>query len=332
MFMEKKKPEISIIVPIYNVETYLARCLDSVLGQSFGDFEIILMNDGSTDGSEKICKDYAARDARIHLVSQKNQGLSMARNNSLPLAQGKYIVFLDSDDSIHPQLLEAAHALAEKEAADMVCFQYKRCSLDGESDRRGQTLSPDRLAYRVFTGDEVCFYGLHRKSRNIHYNVWSKLYRKELIEGLSFIPHIRYEDVPFTYAVLARHPKTVLLDEELYYYTLSPNSLYRASGEAQHIRDYWTGVKSIYDIYKEKGREKELAFLKKDFIPNILRQELAHCHRADSSQKPAMFREFARELSDLRSKDLILEWHWMNIVFLTYFRLMYTWYCRIKRG
>ncbi len=332
MNMQKKKPEISIIIPVYNVETYVARCLDSVLSQSFGDFEIILMNDGSTDGSEKICEDYAAKDARIHFVSQRNQGLSLARNHALSLAQGRYIAFLDSDDSIHPQLLEVTHGLAEKEAADMVCFQYKRCAPDGESDRHGRSLSADQIAYQVFSGDEVCYYGLHRKHKNIHYNVWSKLYRKELIEGLSFIPDIRYEDVPFTYAVLARHPKTVLLDEELYYYTLSPNSLYRASGEAQHIRDYWTGVKRVYDIYKEKGREREMASLKQDFIPNILRQELAHCHRADSSEKPAMFREFAAELADLRSKGLVLQWHWMNIVFLTYFRLMYTWYCVIKRG
>lgn len=328
----QKKPKISIIIPVYNVEKYVARCLDSVLGQSFGDFEIILMNDGSTDCSEKICKEYATQDARIHLVSQKNQGLSMARNNSLPLAKGKYITFLDSDDSIHPQLLEVTHALAEKEEADMVSFQYKRCSPDGESDRSGRVLSVKEMAYQVFSEDEICFYGLHRKHKNIHYNVWSKLYRKELIDGLQFIPQIRYEDVPFTYAVLARHPKTVLINEELYYYTLSPNSLYRASGEAQHISDYWTGVKSIYDIYKEKGREKELAFLKKDFIPNILRQELAHCHRASGRQKPDMFREFARELADLRKKGLVLEWQWMNIVFLMYFRLMYTWHCKFKRG
>ncbi len=330
--MQNKKPEISIIVPVYNVETYLPRCLDSILQQSFDDFEIILMNDGSTDGSEKICEEYAAKDDRIRLVSQRNQGLSMARNNSLPLTQGKYIAFLDSDDSIHPQLFELTHALAEKEAADMVCFQYKNCTPDEESDRNGRCLSANQVPYKVFTGDEVCFYGLHRRRKKICYNVWSKLYRKKLVDGLQFIPKIRYEDVPFTYAVLARHPKTVLLDEELYYYTVTPNSLSRTLGDAQQIRDYWTGVNRIYDIYKGLGREKELAFLKQDFIPNILRQQLARCHRAESSQKLAMFREFEEERSDLRRKGLVLEYDPMNIVFLTYFRLMYTLYCRIKSG
>ncbi len=120
--LQKNKPEISIIIPVYNVEKYLARCLDSVLRQSFNDFEVILLNDGSSDGSEAICREYAARDGRIRFFSQSNQGLSMARNNAMQQVRGRYIYFLDSDDSIHAQLLQLAYTLAEREQADMVCF------------------------------------------------------------------------------------------------------------------------------------------------------------------------------------------------------------------
>ncbi len=330
--LQKNKPEISIIIPVYNVEKYLARCLDSVLRQSFNDFEVILLNDGSSDGSEAICREYAARDGRIRFFSQSNQGLSMARNNAMQQVRGRYIYFLDSDDSIHAQLLQLAYTLAEREQADMVCFHYKKCREGDAAARDDAPLVLEQLAYKVLAGSEVCFWGLHRRRQNIHYSVCSKLHKRELLAGLQFIPQIRYEDVPFAYAVLARHPKTVLLQAELYYYTLSPNSLYRSAGDVQHILDYAVGVNYIYNIYKERGREREMAFLKQDFIPNILRQQLARCHRALGSKKPAMFRAFAAELADLRSKDLVLWHNWMNVVFLTYFGLMYAWYCRIKRG
>ncbi len=330
--LPKNKPEISIIIPVYNVEKYLARCLDSVLRQSFNDFEVILLNDGSSDGSEAICREYAARDGRIRFFSQSNQGLSMARNNAMQQVRGRYIYFLDSDDSIHAQLLQLAYTLAEREQADMVCFHYKKCREGDAAARDDAPLALEQLAYKVLAGSEVCFWGLHRRRQSIHYSVCSKLHKRELLAGLQFIPQIRYEDVPFAYAVLARHPKTVLLQAELYYYTLSPNSLYRSAGDVQHILDYAVGVNYIYNIYKERGREREMVFLKQDFIPNILRQQLARCHRALGSKKPAMFRAFAAELADLRSKDLVLWHNWMNVVFLTYFGLMYAWYCRIKRG
>ena len=118
-------PEISIIIPCYKVEKYLPRCLDSVLSQTFSDFEAICVNDGSPDSCGEILADYAAKDSRIKILTQQNQGLSMARNNGLKLARGNFIYFLDSDDFIHPQLLEITHALALQHQADMVSFAYK---------------------------------------------------------------------------------------------------------------------------------------------------------------------------------------------------------------
>lgn len=103
---------------------YLPRCLDSVLSQTFSDFEAICVNDGSPDSCGEILADYAAKDSRIKILTQQNQGLSMARNNGLKLARGNFIYFLDSDDFIHPQLLEITHALALQHQADMVSFAY----------------------------------------------------------------------------------------------------------------------------------------------------------------------------------------------------------------
>lgn len=330
--LQEKEAEISIIIPVYNVEKYLTRCLDSVLEQSFGDFEVILLNDGSTDGSGEICREYAAKDGRIKLFNQTNQGLSMARNNAMKQAQGRYIWFLDSDDCIHPQLLQLLHQLAEKEQADMVCFEYEECR-DGQPAPESRPLALEQLDYKVFAGDEVLFHGLGKRPYVIYFNVWTKFYRRELLEGISFIPKIRFEDVPFVYEVLSRHPKTAVMEAKLYYYTLSPGSVSRASGSVQHIYDYQTGIKHIYDIYKQKGRERELEFLKQEFIPEILRHQMSYCKQAQGSVRAAMLRALAAELADLRSKDLLLLHKRRNLSFLLrQFGWRYLLYCWLKRG
>ena len=119
-------PAISIIVPIYNVEKYLRRCLDSVLNQTFSDWEAICVNDGSPDNSDKILAEYASRDKRFKIVNKTNGGLSDARNAGFPHATGKYIMYLDSDDFIHPQTMEIAYKMAVRDNSDMVSFSYDR--------------------------------------------------------------------------------------------------------------------------------------------------------------------------------------------------------------
>ena len=125
---------ISVIIPVYNVEDYLAECIDSVLGQSYTDYEIILVDDGATDSSGRMCDEYARKDSRIRVIHQENGGLSAARNTGLRAAWGKYIYFLDSDDYIAPSALEHLAALAEKEQADVVFFDgytfFDECEAD----------------------------------------------------------------------------------------------------------------------------------------------------------------------------------------------------------
>lgn len=105
---------VSVIIPIYNVEKYLPECLDSLLAQTYPHWQAICVNDGSKDNSLQILQQYAAKDKRFSIINQENQGLSMARNNGLKQAKGEYVYFLDSDDCLHPQCLEAAYSCAEK--------------------------------------------------------------------------------------------------------------------------------------------------------------------------------------------------------------------------
>ena len=114
--------KISVVIPVYNVEKYLQECVNSVLRQTYTDFEVILVDDGSTDSGGRICDDYAQKDPRVRVIHQANGGLSVARNTGLRAAQGKYVYFLDSDDYIEDHTLEALIFLAEKESADIVFF------------------------------------------------------------------------------------------------------------------------------------------------------------------------------------------------------------------
>ena len=118
-------PKISVIVPVYNVEKYLLECVDSILAQTFTDFELILINDGSQDNSGAICDEYADKDSRIAVIHQENQGQAAARNNAIVIAKGEWITFVDSDDLIHPQMLEILFNAVDETTQISACDLYK---------------------------------------------------------------------------------------------------------------------------------------------------------------------------------------------------------------
>ena len=293
-------PKVSIIIPCYKVEKYLTRCLDSVCAQTFKDWEAICVDDGSPDNCGAILDEYAEKDNRIKVIHQENQGLSVARNNGKKLAQGNYIYFLDSDDSIHPQLMDIAYGLAQKHNADLVNFEYYN---EDKEKFVTKQINADKIKFKIT--ENPLFLVKRKEKYKIHFNVWTKLYKKELLDGIDFIPKIHFEDFPHTYAVLSRKPRTVVISEKLYYYTQNDASISRSTGNPQQIKDYYTGILSVYEIYKAPEFKKELAFLKHDFIPGILKHQLGRCNRADENNKPLMFKEFTKELVDLNNKGLI---------------------------
>ena len=140
-------PELSIIVPVYKVEKYLPRCIDSILAQTFGDFELILIDDGSPDGCGRICDEYAQKDKRIVVIHQKNMGVSAARNAGLDIARGRYIGFVDSDDWIEPQMYEVMMDAIRENGADMAVCGVRYADEDGKFTRA------DRLSEGVYSRD-----------------------------------------------------------------------------------------------------------------------------------------------------------------------------------
>ena len=140
-------PELSIIVPVYKVEKYLPRCIDSILAQTFGDFELILIDDGSPDGCGRICDEYARKDKRIVVIHQKNMGVSAARNAGLDIAHGRYIGFVDSDDWIEPQMYEVMMDAIRENGADMAVCGVRYADEDGKFTRA------DWLSESVYSRD-----------------------------------------------------------------------------------------------------------------------------------------------------------------------------------
>lgn len=176
---------VSVIVPVYQVEAYLAKCLDSILAQTFTDFELILVDDGTRDDCPRIMTRYAAMDARIRCIHKENGGLSSARNAGLDIARGEYIAFVDSDDTVEPTMLADAVAAAQRTGAQLVIYNYRLVTEDGVQDvclpMKDETLDIDQMGLANY------FYRYWMPY--VHgQEAWCRLYRRDIIEQ----NHLRY--------------------------------------------------------------------------------------------------------------------------------------------
>lgn len=172
-------PELSIIVPVYKVEKYLPKCIDSILAQTFRDFELILIDDGSPDNCGAICDEYAARDSRIKVIHQENAGVSAARNAGLDIATGTFLGFVDSDDWIEPEMYETMIATAKEKQVDVVVCGIRYCSDGGESIRT------DLIDNRAYTGEEM-LKALYGKPNPTGGGAVNKLFLRSKAEDIRF--------------------------------------------------------------------------------------------------------------------------------------------------
>ncbi len=195
---------ISVIVPVYNVEKYLNRCVESIVNQSYKNIEIILINDGSTDNSRKICDSWSEKDSRIKVIHKKNGGVSSARNTGLDAAMGKYICFVDSDDFVKPEMVaQVYNAMVDTDSEIGFCRQSGDAIdlLDGEV----KTFSD---AFDLYLSDDLC-----------HPAVIGKMYVKNVIDDLRFDTQLRIgEDYVFNAFAFKKAKKSVAVNKALYYY------------------------------------------------------------------------------------------------------------------
>lgn len=233
------KPKVSIIVPVYNVAKYLNECIQSVLNQSYRDIEVILINDGSTDTSGEICDYWKEVDKRVTVLHKKNQGLSSARNMGLDKMRGEYVVFVDSDDIVHPMMVERALSVLESRNFDCVVYKYKEireeCSV-----KLFEKLEYDNI--EELTQKEVLKTILIGKEFRML--VWNKVYKAELWDGIRFQTGRQPgEDVSVTYKVLDKCESVGYIRDKLYYYRIRRGSLIRSEVSCKNLY--------IIDAYNE---------------------------------------------------------------------------------
>lgn len=260
---------------------FLKRCLDSVLAQTFRDFEIICVNDGSTDKSGEILACIAEKNSNIKIYTQVNQGLSVARNNGLKYSNGDYVCFCDSDDTLHPQCLEVIYHYALKHDADMVQFRQMDYSIENGLDTDPFITDINYKELNGYVTDKPLFLGTHNGLHKIDFTATSKLYKRELLYGIEFIPKIQFEDYPHTFDVLLRSHRITILNETLYLYTNNPDSISNQKDSLKQIQSYHVGVLHVCNTFRSNNNNFEMMFLKRKFIPDILRQQLYKCRNAD---------------------------------------------------
>ena len=245
-------PKISVIVPIYNVEQYLRPCIDSILNQTFTDFELILVDDGSTDKSGEICDIYEKKDPRIRVIHKKNAGVSEARNTGVAAAKGEYIGFVDSDDVIEPCMYDLMINAAEKHDCDIIQCEHDRD--DKLSYHEYRIIEGEN--FEVNTGDKVVrdiFIKRGARCTNI-LALWSKIYKRELFAGIAFPPGRVYEDEARTYQILLKANRIGELELPLYHYVKRDNSIITGIAVHKCLDKAWA-LKDRMEFFRDKDSD-----------------------------------------------------------------------------
>ena len=262
MPMEKNTPEISVIVPVYNVERYLAQCIDSILSQTFTDFELLLVDDGSPDHCGEICDDYAGKDKRIKVFHQENAGLSCARNTGLQYASGIYIAFIDSDDYVASNYLQELYASlpADRDKRGTVICGFDRLFPDGSLQTvhiPQQTIFPADYS-RVLT-ELVGKYVMY---------AWAKLYDNRLIKehGIRFVPAVSgLEDMLFMFDYLPYSDYLLIRDISTYIYRVG----YSTATLSTCIKDFRSEYAAFSNYLDRVYRYKNIYGLKDSSLAGV---------------------------------------------------------------
>lgn len=238
---------ISVIIPVYKVENYLEKCIVSVVEQTYRTLEIILVDDGSPDRCGAICDEWEKKDKRIKVIHKSNSGLSDARNYGLDIAQGTYIVFVDSDDLIAPTMIEKMFVTAQKHEADIVeCKYFCFTDILPEKEKREAETST------VYTSEEAL--SLLLDESVFKYTVWNKLYCRNIFETLRFEVGKLHEDVFFTYQAFGISKRIIKIEDCLYYYRQRSGSI-MGSGFSIRNLDSMEARKRQYYYMKENYPE-----------------------------------------------------------------------------
>lgn len=240
-------PRISVIVPVYRAEAFLRDCVESILSQTFSDFELILVDDGSPDACPEICEEYAGRDSRVCVIHQDNQGQAAARNHALARAVGQWICFVDSDDLIHPQMLQLLNRAAEESGAPIsMCrmLEAQELPVDFRNPRDG--------LFETVTADEQTLVRLFDQGEYPSWVACAKLIRRDIIDTHLFCPGRVYEDNEAVCHWVCCAKTLAQIPEALYFYRTNPTSTTQHGFSPRRL-DYLWALEQIIRFYTDLG-------------------------------------------------------------------------------
>ena len=287
-------PTISVIIPVYNVEPYLEECLQSVAAQTFRDFEAIVVDDGSTDGSGAIAEKFAAQDARFQVVHQQNKGISATRNTGLDLAKAEFVVFVDSDDRCKPAMFETLLNAAQRDGADMAMCNYAR--LQGGKAVNVRVFSPSIPPvldeYGYWQVDDM---GL------VNCVLWNKIYRRSLFDGIRFKEGRCHEDLEVEHRIVSRCSKISVVKDRLYEYrqregsitTLPQTGRFFDVCDALVERGEYFERRGWWDYYQDNAQH---------LVSRVARLS-GSCRQMDAAEKE-LYRTYARQARRMAFKAM----------------------------
>lgn len=250
-------PEISVIVPVYRVEPYLRQCVDSILSQTFTDFELILVDDGSPDNCGAICDEYALKDSRVRVIHKQNGGLSDARNAGIDMAKGEFLTFIDSDDLVAPEYLNRLYHSIKSSAAEIaICnmLPFK----DSSNPQIEEQNSND--SKRIISGRDACL-SIYRMDGTVPIMAWGKLYKSSLFNGIRYPVGLIHEDDATTPKLFYLANKIAQIGDKLYLYRSRADSIMSQPFSAKRF-DCLSAVDSCIMFFKH-NQDDELVQLAK---------------------------------------------------------------------
>ena len=284
----KEHPLISIIVPVYNVDKYLRKCLDSIVCQTYSNLEIILVDDGSSDKSGAICDEYSIKDNRIRVIHQDNLGAAAAKNSGLKSATGDLIAFVDADDWIDKSMYQMMYERLVEDKSEIVS-----CGVNWISEA-GTTIREESFSDRCLSGEESLEQLLRRQA--IKEQVWDKLYKKEVLSDIYFVKEKKIDDVFWTYRVLGNSNRVSIISSALYYY-VQRNSSVMGLG----YKTYWIHALEAKKIRCEYIKERFFGLLGLAYYEYLsscmyhLQMALITHQNKDEIQKVLSYAEYKKE-------------------------------------
>jgi len=292
--MNSSKVSISIIIPIYNVEAYLQQCIDSILAQTYINLEVILINDGSTDKSGSICDEYAKKDDRVVVIHKSNEGIGSARNCGLDCAGGEFLVFVDSDDWLAPDMIEYLQNSLQMHDADISCCGFFSAYVNRNS------------AARLYNKTEV-FYSSKKSLQSFidrgipDVAVWGKLYKKSIFKNIRFPISRGYADTCVFADILSAANNIVVEPESKYYYRKRKSSItkeFAMNKELEFMNEHNQFYKSALRHHPDTLIDSNEFFTKARYIS--LRRMISTCNEYDKIQGfNELYREFSNNFSIL---------------------------------